>query len=275
MSLTSPADRGDGKLKLDIGAVHLTDKETTLAVNDLTSTTFVDNYPKFERQYVDPHIPLQTYSLISFVPAKGATPDKDGVFGMAKIRGTYDTQPECSERCHKLIREVDSYHDIHTVYTGRPFPITCDPKFYKNVQQLVNVKDKAQEVISDDVKAKREREREDIEETKRREKALLDAQNKEIPEKPMERYITLHIKKAQLTYTLVDNIKKLTQIKDNILRSREEIKSMDAEYPDFRNEYYDNYMEARKQAGLNNEATQHESFMKFLCEDIDISALTI
>lgn len=274
MSLTSVADREDGKIKLDIGAPHLTQEQTKQALVQLNSLNFVENYPKLDRQYVDPDIPQQMYSLFSFVPSKGAKPDKDGVFGMAKIRGTYATQPECSSRAEKILREVDSYHEIHTVYTGKPFPITTDEKFFKNMN-VVDIKAKTQEVISEDVKEKRAKEREDIEDAKRKEKALLDAQNKEIPEDPMTKYTTLCIKKAQLTYTLCDNMKKLSGIKDNILRARDEIAKMDKEYPDFRESYYKQYMDARRQAGLKNESTIHESFMKFLCEDIDISSLTI
>ena len=111
-SLTAPADRGDGKFKADTRAPVLTDPELDAALLTQNNTSFVDKFPRVERQFADPPIPLQMFSLVSFVPARGATPDKDGVFGFMKARGNYATTQEANERAEYLLRNVDSYHQI-------------------------------------------------------------------------------------------------------------------------------------------------------------------
>ena len=108
-SLMSKNDRGDGVYKSDMRSPPLTEDQVDSAMKALNDTSFVDKFPKIERQYADPAIPLQVYSLVSFVPSKGATPDKDGVFGFAKCRGNYASQPEANERAEYIIRNVDSY----------------------------------------------------------------------------------------------------------------------------------------------------------------------
>jgi len=97
-SLTSTADRGDGKYRSDVGAPPLSEEQVNEAMVALNNTSFVDKFPRVERQFADPPIPLQTYGLISFVPSKGASPDKDGVYGFMKMRGNYATQQESNDR---------------------------------------------------------------------------------------------------------------------------------------------------------------------------------
>ncbi len=42
-----------------------------------------------DRHYVDPPLSNQDIGLISFVPCNDAKPNKYGVYGFAKIRGTF------------------------------------------------------------------------------------------------------------------------------------------------------------------------------------------
>ena len=60
--------------------VKLFDDQVKYAMNELNVTSFTDKFPKVDRVYSDPQVPLQAIGLISFTPAKGATPNKDGVF---------------------------------------------------------------------------------------------------------------------------------------------------------------------------------------------------
>jgi hypothetical protein len=268
-SLTSRNDRGDGKYKSDMGAPPLTEQEVQNAINQLVDTSLVDKFPRHERQYADPPIHLQTYGLFSFTPSKGATPDKDGVYGFAKIRGNYGTPQEAMERSEFLIRNVDSYHQIYQAYVGRPFPITLDPKYAAKVEE-VDIKKKATEVISADVKAKRDREKQDIDEIKEREQKLLAEAKPDYVPDPYEKYTVLRVKKAQLVWGYSQTMKQLEDMKKIIIKTREEICVMDSENPEYKNEYFEKYQKARRDAGIPDEHNTEDNFVKYMVEDIDL-----
>lgn len=268
-SLTSPADRGDGAYKSDIAAPPLTEEEANNAIATQSNTDNIKNFPRLERQYADPPITLQTYGLISFVPSKGATPDKDGVFGFMKIRGNYATTQEAAERAEFLIRNTDSYHTIFHAYVGRPFPITIDQKYAAKTEEI-DIRKKAIETVSDDIRAKREKEKKDIEDIKRREKQLLAEAKPDYKPDPYEEYTVLRVKKAQLHWAYVQTQKKMDEMKASIIKTREQIKEMDGENPNFAKEYFDRYVSARREAGIPDELNSEENFMKYMVEDVEL-----
>ena len=269
-SLTSPNDREANQVfKADVCSPPLTREELNEASKALVNTSIISKFPRVERQFADPPINLQTFGLLSFVPSKGATPDKDGVFGFMKLRGNYGTQVEAQERCDYLIRNVDSYHGIFMAYVGRPFPITIDPKYSENVTEI-DIREKQKEVISDDVKSKREKEKQEIEEVKDRQKKLLDESKEDYKPDPYEQYTVLKVKKAQLVWGYSQTMQQLEKMKEVIIKTRAEIKQMDEENPDFQKEYFDRYMKARRDAGIPDEQTTEENFVKYMVEDIDL-----
>jgi hypothetical protein len=268
-SLTSPQDRGTGVYKSDLSAPPLTEEQVEAALNTIVHNDFIEKFPRVERQFADPPIHLQTYGLISFVPSKGATPDKDGVYGFAKIRGNYATAQECEERSEFLIRNVDSYHGIFKCYIGRPFPITVDPKYAAKVDEI-DIRKKAGEVISEDVKAKRQEEKREIEQVKEREKKLLEESKEDFIPDPYEKYTVLRVKKAQLVWGYSQTMKQLENMKSIIIKTRAEITEMDAQNPDFTKEYFERYMKARRDAGIPDDQNTEENFVKYMVEDIDL-----
>lgn len=268
-SLMSKSDRGDRVYKSSVGAPPLTDEQAEAAMATLNVTSYVDKFPMIERQYADPAIPLQQFGLISFVPSKGATPDADGVFGFAKIRGNFQTKGEANERSEFLIRNVDSYHTIFHAYVGRPFPITLSEKYCSDVAEI-DIRKKATETISEDVKAKRDYQKQEIDEIKNREKRLLEEGKEDYVEDPFERYVTLRVKKAQLVWGYKNTMDQLNKMKDVITKTRADIAAQDAENPDFNTRHYDRYMSARKEAGLPDEMSTEDNFIKYLCEDVDL-----
>jgi hypothetical protein len=268
-SLTSPADRGEGTYKSDIAAPHLTEEQAQAAIHAQSNLDNIRNFPRLERQYADPPITLQTYGLISFVPSKGATPDKDGIYGFMKIRGNFATTQEASERAEFLIRNTDSYHTIFHAYVGRPFPITIDQKYAAKTEEI-DIRKKAIETVSDDIRAKKEKEKKDIEDLKRREKQLLAESKPDYKPDPYEEYTVLRVKKAQLHWAYVQTQKKMDEMKASIIRTREQIKEMDGENPDFAKDYFDRYVTARRDAGIPDELNSEENFMKYMVEDVEL-----
>lgn len=267
-SLTSPADRDRSKKWRPSSEPALTTEETRAAVRDLNNTAFIKNYPRSDRTYADPALPMQSIGLISFVPAKGATPNDNGVFGFAKLRGNFATDVEADQRAEFLIRNADSYHQIYHAWVGRPFPIT-DSSRYSAETREIDIRKEAAESISDSIRRKKKQDKREIQEIKDREKALKEDVSKD--EDPYDRYITLNVKKAQLSWTYLEHQRKMQEIKELVIKARADIKELDDEHPDFSKNYYQKYLDARAEAGIKeSKDASHDNFMKYMVEDADL-----
>jgi hypothetical protein len=268
-SLTAPYDRDPStKWRPNQGAPDLTEIEVEEARIALDNTTFVDKFSRVDRAFSDPAIGTQSIGLISFIPSKGAKPDEKGVFGFAKLRGNYNTEMEASERAEFLIRNVDSYHQIFHAYVGRPFPITVSNE-YSAVTDEIDIRKDAVKTISQSVKDKKKEERNEVQSIKDREVALVEDVEREDVD-PYELYITLMVKKAQLSWTYMEHKRKMSEIKDIVIKTREELLVLNTDNPEFKNNYYEKYMDARKKSGLDKEKESDENFIKHMVQDIDI-----
>jgi hypothetical protein len=266
-SLTTPEDRNlDNKWKPDLKTRLLNEEEVEIAMSELNNTDFVEKFPRVDRTYADPAINLQTYGLISFVPAKGATPNENGIFGFAKLRGNFASEMESNQRAEYLIRNVDSYHQIYHVYVGRPFPITSSSKYSAEVSEI-DIRKEMTKTISENVKSKRDEEQQAMKEIKDREDKLIEESKRDEVD-PYDEYITLKVKKAQLSWTYLEHDKKMKEIKDIIIKTRQQLVDMDEKYPDYQNTYFEKYMKAREDAGLKESKQDVEAnFIKYLVEE--------
>lgn len=267
-SLTAPSDRDPNRTyKPNQGHPNLSEEEVQTAMSTLDNRDFVKKFLKVERRYADPVEPMQRIGLISFVPAKGATPNDKGIYGFAKLRGNYPTDQEASERSEFLIRNIDSYHQIYHAYVGRPFPLTTTSSFSKETDEI-DIRKAATESISENIKKKRQEESREIQEVQDREKQLLSESKRETTD-PMEHYTTLRVKKAQITWTYLETRKKMDEMRDIIINTRSEIEEMEKSEPSYKEEYFKKYCDAREESGLDN-STLGDSFMKFLVEDVEL-----
>jgi len=266
-SLTAPSDRDlNNKWKPEQGVPSLNNDETEEAMKTLNITSFTDKFPCVDRTYADPPVSLQTYGLLSFIPAKGATPNKNGVYGFSKLRGNYASQEEANQRAEFLIRNVDSYHKIFHAYVGRPFPLTVSSKFSEETTEI-DIRKQTTESISENVRQKKMDEAKIVQDIKDREQELI-ADTKKEEEEPQELYTTLRVKKAQLSWTYLEHIKKIKEIRGIVLKTREKILEMENENSEYREKYFDKYMNARKESGFRDtEEDMKNTFIKFLVED--------
>lgn len=250
----------------------LTDIQTQAAVQALNNTSHVERFPTVERRYADPSLELQKIGLISFVPAKGATPNQNGVFGFAKMRGNFGTESEANERSRYLIRNVDSYHTIYHAYVGRPFPLTSSSDYSKEVDR-VDLQNEIASAHREDIRQKREKEQRDIEDIKKREKELLEDVKK--PQEVTEdQYTTLRVKKAQLMWTYLETEKKMKQMCGSLAQTKHELELLDAKSPELKDMYFNRYVDARQKAGLTTDKNSLDTtFMKYLAEDVKIPAV--
>lgn len=265
-TLTTPSDRDpNNKFRGDQGAPALSEQEVVSAIKALDNLSFTDKFPKVERRFADPPVHLQNIGLISWVPAKGATPNEQGIYGFAKMRGNFQTETEASERAEFLIRNVDSYHQIYHAYVGRPFPLTNNPKYAAETSEI-DIRKSVTESVSSNIKNKKDEEQRVADEIKEREKELMEDTGEKSADDPFEIYITLRVKKAQITWTYLETQKKMQEMKDIIIKTRKEIEDLDVSNSEYKNNYYNKYIQARRKAGLSEQESQ-DNFMKFMVED--------
>lgn len=266
-SLTAPSDRDrENRWKPDQSSPPLTNSETQHAMEDLNNRSFVEKFPKVDKTYADPAIAMQLYGLISFTPAKGATPNENGVYGFAKLRGNYGTDIEANQRAEYLIRNYDSYHQIYHTYVGRPFPITVSSKYSAETSE-VDIRKETSKSISQNVRDKKDEEEKAMREIKEREEKLLEeSRTDEID--PYDEYITLRVKLAQLSWTYLEHQKKMAEVKEIIIKTKKDVKTLDEKHPTFIDSYFEKYMKARKDAGLEESKMDLEAnFVKYMLED--------
>ena len=281
-SLTTPNDRDkDNKYKPDKSFRELNKDELDKATKELNVDLSTD-FPKVERIYLDPPVPLQNIGLFSFIPSQEAKPDKDGFFGFIKLRGNYNTIEDSSDRAEFLIKNYDSYHQIFHAHVGRPVPITVSSDYSYDIKKI-DLKDKMKNVVSSNIKSKKDEERNSIKEIQEREQALLDKSKAEelTGETGIDLYTTLRVKKAQLSWTFLETLNKLRdEVVPALQKTIKEIDDLDVDNPDFKNLYYDKYSKARKEAGIPDGNIEN-NFMKYMVEDailqfsnIDLSVST-
>jgi hypothetical protein len=232
-------------------------------------------FPRSVKSIHDPVILGQEFALISFTPAKDAKPNENGIYGVFKVRGSFGTLDEAQAYAEKLIRNHDSYNEIHTIRVGQCIPLTKKSELVEETN-LVDLNKEVETIVSSDVKIKRQQEKEQMKTIQQREQELLK-ENKEIldgdyKQDPMDQYIMLKVKKAQLMWTLIENRKRLdNEVIPAIKKTKEEIRQMDQEYPEFDQQYYERYVNARQAVGIKEQdKLNYSSFMEYLLDDNDV-----
>jgi hypothetical protein len=261
-SLTSPADKVDTAYKRK-SKPALSTEDAERAYKECFISSLLDI--SVDRKFADPRIPGQVYSLHSFVPSSGATPDEDGIYGMIKIRGTFGSEEEANDRAEELIRNHDSYHKIFHGWVGKPLPLTVKSDWSGKVEEI-DIKQKISKIVRDDIKDKRNIEKAQVKEIRDRERNLKEAVEQEATD-PYEKYTCLRVKKAQVIWGYLEHRKKLGEMIDVFEKTLAEVKEMDDEDDDYAKRYLGRYIEAREKAGIPDDKND-VSFMKYLNTDV-------
>ena len=186
------------------------------------------------------------------------------------MRGNFNSENEANEKAEQILREVDSAHLIYHALVGRPFPLTVDPSYAADTAE-VDIRRDTQDSVSQTIKNTKKQDKKAMEEIEQREKELMaDVKKVKNPDEVEEDdYITNRVKKAQLSWTYVEYVKKLKDVREKILQLREWIDTSDRDYPEYKQQYFDKYKSARESAGLTiDEKDIQDGFMKYLVEDV-------
>lgn len=255
-SLTVPQDQVNDETKNKKQAKAA--RRTNLSENELDEALekLVRNWPQVEKRWADPPINNQTYCSFSFMPSTGATPDKDGLYGYMKIRGAFANETDRDAYAETIINTVDSYHAIHHGMMGHPLPLVNDndDRYCLEVES-VGLKEKIQNDMSKDVKILRDKEKDFVEESKKRAQ-----KNREKEEEEMkgnidneEKYVTLRVKRANLIFTLYQMLTGMKRYKDTLNQTIEILDEMDQKNPSFSQTFLARYNKAAEEAGIPTE----------------------
>jgi hypothetical protein len=274
-AISNLANRVDmlSKTLVDEQRNELSQKETDQAKTELVKSNLL--FPRSVKSIHDPVIMGQEYGLLSFTPAKEAKPNANGIYGVFKLRGNFGTLEESQVYAEKLIRNHDSYNEIHTVRVGQCIPLSKKSELVQETD-TIDLNKEVESIVSNDVKEKRYKEKQEMKTIQEREQQLLK-ENKEIIEgeykpDPLEQYIMLRVKKAQLMWTLVETRKRMeNEVIPSIRKTRQEIQEMDNEYPEFDKQYYQRYVDARQAVGIKDQdKLNYSHFMQYLLDDNDV-----
>ena len=158
-----------------------------------------------------------------------------------------------------LIKNIDSVHSIYFAHVGRPFPITNSSKFSKDINKV-----KIQEKMVEEKISREDKEQRDIKEIKEREAEIIKQNTKPKEISRLDKYITNKVKKAQLTWTYLNTMKKLKEMKSNILDTRDEIEYSDSIDSTLKDNYLEKYNLSLKSVNITQEK---DSFIKYLEDD--------
>ena len=78
-------------------------------------------------------------------------------------------------------------------------------------------------------------------------------------------------KRAQLIWTYKRTVDKLPALRNSIRGVSKQLVELDNEYPEFYNQYYEKYMESRRQVGLTDEkVAEQDSFISYMGSDVKL-----
>jgi hypothetical protein len=226
----------------------LHDEELEHAFSDL----YIDKYVKGDRKFTDLSIRGQNYALFSFNPSMSAQPDPDGVYGFIKIRGVFNRLEEAEEKSKELIQ----YHSANQIFVcevGSPVPLQHRLNEKENIVEVDNPNRDAECLKYQDLmKEQTLQEKQTIEEIKKKVEYLKEDVAKDPNDRePLEVYLQLNQKRATGAYLYTQHKEKLEEMKNIVLRSRQQIAEMDEKYPNLKDEYMEHYHKSCEECGIN------------------------
>jgi hypothetical protein len=233
---------------------------------------YIDSYARTDRKFNDPQIRGQNYALFSFNPSNTAQPDSDGVYGFIKVRGVFNRLEEAEEKSKELIQYF-SANQIFVCEIGSPTPLHHRLNDRERIIEVDDAKREEERLKYENlIKDQTIKEKRQIDEIKKKVEYLKEdvTKNPTIKE-PIQIYLELNQKRATGAYLYTQHLEKLEEMKNIVLKSRQEIAVMDKEHPNLKNEYMEHYRKTCEECGID-QAEDNMAIMikKYFGEDPDL-----
>jgi hypothetical protein len=224
-----------------------------------------------DRKYrTDPELMGQQIGLLSFIPSKGAISDSNGSFGVLKLRGNFATASEAERWCEMLIRDYDSYSINEITFVGKEHPLFVNRNIYKSEYLEEDLKDIVTKIVKTYLKELEDKRKQEEKDMIERQAKLRINEDKETDKSSVEYYTVLNVKKAYNKHQLAESETTMEKCNLVIEEIEKEIRDMDKEFPDFRQEYLQKYIDACRQAG---NADDKDSLIKYLVDEDEKDAV--
>jgi len=228
------------------------------------------DFPKTTKFNVDPSVPQQNYSLVSFVPSQGAMPDSNGYFGLIKIRGCFATQNEAEEHADMLLRKYDSFAEIQVGRVGKYLPLLGDMTPYTMETREIDIRKQVEDIVRAETRKRKEQEAREIDEVQQRQQKLTDKTHRAEEDESvsdLDFYIRLRNKKAQNAVAIDDWNKKIAEARVTIEKTKTDIEALDRKHPEFKRQFLAKYEEALAQVGAEASKNPLIAYMKADAEE--------
>lgn len=240
----------------------LTKEEFLVARETLVNKNFIKlEFPRTRKVRTDPEILGQKFALISFIPSAGATPDDDGCFGVAKVRGCFNTVDEADDRSDDIIRNFDSYAEIDVVYVGKEFPVMKNNEVYVKETREVDVRNMIDKNTRKYLEEKRKREKETIDDIKRRQKELEETPEEEDKDS-IDYYIKIRVKRANAMMRKNEANALIKQCAQIVEKTGVELSDLEEKHPEYTESYIDRYEKVLRESGINPAENPLMSYMR-------------
>lgn len=238
--------------KVDDLAEPLTKQELKEAKKTCVKPQWL-GFPRHRISRKDPEIRDQSIGIHSFVPSSGAKPDKDGCYGIIKLRGNFRTEADANDWCSKLLKECDSWSEFCLSRVGEEFPLTNDDKFFRDVTEI-DVKEKLDSIAKEHVKSQRRKEQQDAHEVSTRTQELYRDTQKDREEaiSDIDFYTTLQVKRATLMLRIDEYKKALRESENIVVNAETEIRKLDLSHPEYKKQYKSKYSEGLQKVGVED-----------------------
>jgi hypothetical protein len=207
-------------------------------------------YKQRETVYADPPYKNQAYCLFSWVPSANSLPDENGVYGMMKFRGAFDSEDDMNTRAEFLVNHCDSFHRIYHAPIGRPLPMTLNEEYVRDIK-FAKQSSTDDDIIHTSIKKDQENEVNVQKELHDRMKIIKEEETTAPKVEPLDEYIQNKVKIA-FNMAAVDNFMRQIEKAKSVIRIAHDcVLTCDLENPEFCNKFLDKYNETRSSVGID------------------------
>jgi len=256
-------------LKANPKRQDLTNKQMRVAEKELLNNNFTQlRFPRERKFRVDPAINGQTFCVTSFFPSAGATPDKDGCYGVMKVRGSFSTQHEAEQWAKMLMRKHDTLAEFDITYVGRDFPLMKNNECYSKETTEVNLQATMDDITLGWYKSKRNEEKRDRDSVEQRHQKLIGKKSSQEPDyeedlmDDLEKYTQLRTKIAYAKLRVEESNKHKSEAEKALEKFNEELEAADAQNPTFRHQFLAKYEEGLAKIGVDKSKNTYIQYMK-------------
>lgn len=236
----------------------LTQEQVAAAKSDL-----VIKYPKVKRHIIDPPFTAQSkkqkYGMFSFYASRGAKPDINGLYGTIILRGADKKVEDLEKRAEYIIQNVDSRHELYIAEIGAEKPLSFDTKYCLDVKVVEKSVDEAKKEAIESEKKDIENAKAQIE-TKKKE--LYEDVKKDPNEVDIDYYATCRMKLANVRQHLEEQLRQMQRSRDIIQATKEKLIQMDAEHPEFKDEFISKMQATFQERGILIDLDKIKKYME-------------